>query len=200
MPTPSKVLVGVVAYRFQTYAGLSLSLGAAGQALARYPFHAHFTAVSNAIVDQARNELLRAATHGYDWLVMLDDDLTFDASMLGEVLSMANAYEECVVAGVRAPGTATGKSVVQPDYEPERGFCEVERIGGAVMVISMERLGALKWRPPHFMSRPQPDGSVYGEDYFFCDGVRENGGKVYCHHGFAVTNGPVHFPDPGTIS
>jgi hypothetical protein len=194
------VLVGLVAYRFQTYAGLSLALGAAGQALASYPFRADFTCASNAIVDEARNELLRVATHGYDYLIMLDDDVTFDAEMLGEVLSMTHAYGDCVVAGVRAPGSTTGKSVVQPDLGRKAGFSEVERVGGAAMFVSMARLHAVSWDPPFFRSQPLLDGTVYGEDYYFCDNVRRNGGKVYCHHSFAVGNGPVHFPHPGTFS
>ena len=201
MPTHKTVLVGVIAYRFQTYAGLSLSLGAAGQALARYPFVADFVSVSNTIVAQARNQVLSAATQAYDYAVMLDDDVTFDAKMLGEVLSIADAVETCTVAGVRAPHAKTGRSVVQPDLKDAKGFCPVERLGGAALFISMERLAALDWGDePYFKSTPRADGTLYGEDYFFCDKVREKGGHVYCHHLFEVGNGSSHFADPGTFS
>lgn len=201
MPTARKVLVGIIAYRFQTYAGLSLSLGAAGQALARYPFAADFVSVSNTIVAMARNEVLSVATQGYDYAVMLDDDVTFESSMLGEVLSLSEAYEDCVVAGVRAPHGSTGKSVVQPDLGDKVGFRSVERLGGAALFINMSRLHSLQWgEQPYFKSTPLPDGTLYGEDYFFCDRVRDKGGQVYCHHNYEVVNGSSQFRNPGAFS
>jgi len=188
--TPRKILIGLPAYRFTSYTGLTISLAAAMGQLHRYPLLSvcDFKAIGHVLIDECRNMLVQEAlTHEADWLLMLDDDASFEAIAPWELIMMAEAFG-ATVAGLPYPIRGTGEPCVEQLPEVRKGFKPCERIGAGVMAIDLAKLG--RWRP-WFISTPQPQGGSYSEDYYFCDQVREKGGSVFCDWRHPAGNGNV---------
>jgi len=181
-PSPGRVLIGLPAYRFTSYTGLTISLAAAMGQLHRYPSLAvcDFKAIGHVLIDECRNMLVQEALEAEaDWLLMLDDDVSFEAIAPWEMIQMAEAFG-ATVAGLPYPIRGTGEPCVEPPQEIRKGFRAVGRIGAGVMAINMSALVVIGYPRPWFISTPQPQGGSYSEDYFFCDQVRERGGTVFC--------------------
>ena len=191
----SPVYIGFPAFRLQTTAALTLAYGEARARLRDYPFEiVGSSAISTPIAPEGRNDLVEIATDAHaDWLIMVDDDASFAPEAFGELLSLAAAHDDCVVAGLPAPCTDRTLNV-QPSL-PDRGFSRVDRVGAAVMAIQLPRLRAIGFSRPWFAAIPRSHGPPYGADYRFCDLVRSHGGKVYCDPRYPAGNGCLTLDD-----
>jgi len=133
------------------------------------------------LIAKARNALVRMAQQtGADWILFVDDDMTFPMDALARLL----AHDKDIV-GVAACGRV-------PPYEiggvlaeqASSGLVEALRLGMGMMLVRMsvfDRTPA-PWFA-HSFEEPRtpenPDGEM-GEDYYFVRKALEHGARAYC--------------------
>jgi hypothetical protein len=145
-------------------------------------------------IHAARNKLIeQGLAWGADWIFMQDCDHSFPEDALLRLLAM-----RVPVAGINQPTrednpkpTATALNGSMSFTTRERGEAglveEVQRTGAAMLLVS--RLALEKIGPPWFAF---PMDREIGEDYFFCERVREAGIPIFVHHGVSWETGHAH--------
>ena len=132
-------------------------------------------------IDRSRNMAVqRAREAGADLLYMLDADVYAapTGSVLEHLVTTMREQRATVTAAVVMSRTGTEVNV-----EPARAFesYECDKIGTAMMLIDLHKLGELE-QPPGgwFQFRLLPDGIgiAAGEDVGFCQAVRSQGHRV----------------------
>jgi hypothetical protein len=156
-------------------------------------FSSNLARSRNSQVDEARKA-------GADYMVFIDDDMTFDSDSLYNLWRL----EEDIVSGLTVRkmypnkpscnniNPETGKHDVIPDIPPQ-GLISVDAVGTGFLMIKMsvyDRIDAAsagtlcvdaKNGKPYYAFAPKGE-SVTGEDYFFCAKARVAGirPKVDC--------------------
>ena len=144
------------------------------------PFDKEFVVATQGYhIAENRNWLaFKALNGGFDYLLMIDDDMTFPPCTLTKLLG-----HQKEVVGVAAR-SRTGENVVQmldgsvPKDLPKELF-ECLGVGTGVILIKVE---ILKYIPyPFFAFKSDINGvTVQGEDWSFCKKVKEKGYKIFC--------------------
>lgn len=180
-----KIILGVPAYRRQVVEGhipAALSLGAA--CYANKVRLENFLTVDSCFVEHSRNVLLhRAVAADTDWLLMLDADtyVPEGRQLLRMLLTAEHMGYQVVAAPVerRKHENVFNVPGVNPESWADK-LVEVERVGAACMGISIKWIKSCwpvqPWFTPIALTGPEP--VMRGEDFSFCDGVRDRGGKV----------------------
>jgi hypothetical protein len=163
----------------------------------------------SSIIAIARNNGIAMARElGADYLFYLDSDMVFPRRTLHRLL----AHEQDVVGALytkRIPpypllGAAVGR---QPSDAPP-GLIEMARIPTGCLLIKMTVFERLT--QPYFrFETDEASGSVTGEDYVFCDRVRQAGLRLWAdialsmeigHIGQQIHRLPDHLPAIGLPS
>jgi hypothetical protein len=151
---------------------------------------------SNAGIVQGRNQLATEfLDSGFDKLVFLDSDVTFE---LGSLLKLAHQPVDFVGGAYRLKREKVSYPVAWlPDPEKKGipltrcGLVQVEGVPTGFLALSRKVFETmLKERPRDitiqcghksyaFFQMPVMDGHLYGEDFFFCREWAELGGKIY---------------------
>lgn len=128
------------------------------------------------LITKARNQIAdRFLASGRDCLLFLDADLVFDAADMLRLLERP----EGVIGSAYVQKNGLGKFNVRP-LEPlneHDGAWECEGIATGFLKIS--RAAFLALDTPAYFESPVIDGETWGEDFFFCRKVREQGGTVW---------------------
>jgi hypothetical protein len=154
-----------------------------------------FFHVDSACVAHARNHLVyQAIEHGADWLLMMDAD-TFCIPQEGKLhpaipmLLTAQAHGAQVIAApvrrrrtesYNAAFAAAGTWLLVEPGDFAGKVVEVQRAGTAYMAIDLNWLRS-RWLLSPWFSMSFPESAEprwIGEDFSFCDTVRERGGQI----------------------
>ncbi len=150
---------------------------------------------SSSNVVRARTELARIALEwGADHLLWLDSDQTFPARALTRLLSIGQPIVGCNISTRAEP--------CQPNARDHAGrpiFTTAEAAaGGIVQEVGWLGFGLLLTAAEVFAKVPQPwflmpdeQGTIVGEDYYFCRQARAAGYKIYADHALSMQVGHI---------
>lgn len=158
-------------------------------------------------VASGRNELVRAFL-GHpkrpEWLLMLDSDMVFPATLVEDLVSVADPQVAPVVGGLCFAGGRSGQ--VRPtmsvmvgddppafevvwDYPPD-AMVGVDYTGAACLLMHrgvLERLGEKFADRAHpWFAESEFSGREYGEDVTFCMRLRALGVPIFVHTGIKI--------------
>jgi hypothetical protein len=162
--------------------------------------------------NQLANEFLKS---GFDRLFFLDADVTFEP---GALMKLAKSKADLVGGAYRFKKPEEEYPVgFLPDPEDkglqanESGHLEVEFLPGGFMAISRKVFETLIERNPArkyehqghhhhcFFEMPYLNGSLFGEDAYFCRSWREAGGQVFLDPELKLTHWDFNRPYEGHI-
>jgi len=195
-----RLAVGIPAYASKVSAGHLLQGGQLAWAWCRAGLPApFFITVDSCGVDKARNLLIaKSRDAGADWLLMCDADTYYPLpqaifEMLREGMRRNAAVIGAPVKMRKRPGYNVSrgeKYELVPEDEWRKQVIQVDRIGTAFTAIDLTWLTRAWPNSPWFkfehLEGPAPD--TIGEDYWFCNGVRQRGGLILADGRFE----PVH--------
>jgi hypothetical protein len=134
------------------------------------------------IVHQARCALVQDALNsGATHMMFMDSDHIFPKELIIKLASHDKEVVGVHCATKRAPIRSNcdgldGKRLTAPGA----GLQEVKRLGTGLMLVDLKVFK--KMRQPYFDFKWDKERGWIGEDYYFCDRVREQGFKVYVDH------------------
>lgn len=141
--------------------------------------------VSGVDVALSRNRLMENAKG--DYIFWADDDVLLPADVIPRLFRHDKDFVSGLYFSRRAPHFPQIHKVNKKnknrydsiiDYKKD-SLIEVDAVGGGCMLIKREVFDKLK--KPYFQYTPAGEKTLKkGEDYFFCDKVREAGMKIYC--------------------
>jgi hypothetical protein len=154
---------------------------------------------SSSLVPEARTLLAdRAIAWGANYLLWIDADHSFPDDALVRLLSL---NKDVVGANYVRRGRPTSPTARDGAGEPvwtteelakANSIQEVADIGLGFCLISMPVLHILKeMGHPLFMLPMSPDGKFFGEDYYFCELVRNAGYLIHVDHALSWHVGHV---------
>ena len=178
--------------------------------------------VVNSLVYDARNKLaMEAIREGFDYILWIDSDMTFDGDALMRLLEDAEAGREYVsglcfsrklptvpVLCKKLTWEQKGDSGIVHDQSlyldyPKDEIFEVDASGAAFCLV---KVSLIKEVAEHFRMSPFHPLPFMGEDYSFCWRVKQLGKKMYCdsrvkigHVGTFIYNEPVYLEQIGCI-
>lgn len=158
------------------HADFALSL--AGLCAVAHPLDVVVVNPKSSIVAQARNNgVARAQEVGADVLLFLDSDMVFPANTLIRLLAHRKAIVGAVYTKRLPPYELLGQPVDGAGLSQD-GLAEMVRMPTGCLLIAMSVFERLK--PPFFrFGCDEAAGTILGEDYAFCDAVRQNGMQIW---------------------
>lgn len=173
---------------------------------------------SNAGIAQGRNQLATEfMDSGFDRLVFLDSDVTFEP---GTLVKLAYQPADFVAGCYRLKREKESYPIAwlpDPDKKGlqanEFGLLQVEGVPTGFLALSRNVFQTLLDRHPDreltiqcghkaycFFQMPLVDGHLYGEDFYFCREWLESGGKIYLDPELHLTHWDFNpTPHPGHI-
>lgn len=141
--------------------------------------------MGTSVLPKAREGALRhAIALGFTHILFLDDDMAFQPSLLGDLLS---AQKDVVGVNYVSKSMQNQKQMVHDlDGEPvsskdKIGLEEIGWLGFGAVLISLAAVKNIE--APLFEMRWMPERNDFiGEDYYFCGKVRAHGVKIYVDH------------------
>ena len=134
----------------------------------------------SSIVAQARNkgvEMAQQAAVDYIWFV--DSDMTFPQTALLRLLIHQKDIVGATYVKRVPPFPLLGTPLdPQPD-DHDAGLIEMTRIPTGCLLIRMSVFERLT-KPYFYFGVDKETGAILGEDYLFCDRVREQGLRIWC--------------------
>lgn len=135
--------------------------------------------------------VVQAQKNKSDYLLFVDDDMTFPADTLERLLAHGkdvigvNSYSRCLPLSSTVGLMDKKGEYMHPDKHtawemqiPE-GLFEAYFVGAGIMLIDMSVFGKIK--KPHFTFTYDKNGQViHGEDGNFCNQVKKAGMHVWC--------------------
>lgn len=120
----------------------------------------------------------KALREGCDYLLFIDDDMTFPPDTLERLLEHDKPVVGVYSYSRKLPLTPTVKFAGEPPTERPTELFECEQVGMGVALIDCELFRTLN--APWFKFETSPTGlTIEGEDGFFCNKVREKH-SVWC--------------------
>lgn len=154
-----------------------------------------FCRCSSSNVVRARTELVRVALEwGADQLLWLDSDQTFPARTLTRLLSIGQPIVGCNISTRAEPCQPNardhaGRPVFTTSDDAARGIVqEVGWIGFGVLLTAAEIFAKL---PQPWFLMPDEQGTIMGEDYYFCRQARAAGYRIYADHALSMQVGHI---------
>lgn len=163
----------------------------------------------SSIVAIARNNgVATAQQFGADYLFFLDSDMVFPRRTLHRLLAHGQDVVGALYTKRIPPYSLLGTTLdVQPPDAPA-GLIEMARIPTGCLLIKMTVFDRLT-RPYFRFAADEATGDVIGEDYVFCDLVRQTGLRIWSdvalsmeigHIGQQIHRLPDHLPAAETAS
>lgn len=203
-----KLAIGCPAYRGQVdvnHIPQVVSIFASQLAVHNRVSWGGFFSADSACVAHARNHLVYGAMGaGADWLLMVDADTYCvpEGARVHPAIPMLLTAEAHGAAVIAAPVQRrrsksyncslkladTWVLVEKQDFEGK--VIEADRLGTAYMAIDLNWLRS-KWSSPPWFTMDFPkrgEPAWIGEDFLFCDGVRDLGGKLLIDGRFEPTH------------
>jgi glycosyltransferase involved in cell wall biosynthesis len=150
----------------------------------------HFLNIKSSNICLSRNRAVAAAQEAEaEYLLFLDSDMSFPVDALSRLLSSMQAYQCAVVGANYVMRQSPFKSLVyalpnevDKEITQVNGICEVAKLPTGLMLIDMKVFNKLKKPYFRFPYREESEGieaTMGGEDYYFCDAVRAQGGRIF---------------------
>jgi hypothetical protein len=150
---------------------------------------------SSSNVVRARTELARIALDwGADHLLWLDSDQTFPARTLTRLLSIGQPIVGCNISTRAEPCQPNardhaGRPVFTTPEAAAGGIVqEVGRLGFGVLLTAAELFAKM---PQPWFLMPDEQGTIMGEDYYFCRQARAAGYRIYADHALSMQVGHI---------
>jgi GT2 family glycosyltransferase len=154
-----------------------------------------FCRCSSSNVVRARTELARIALEwGADHLLWLDSDQTFPPNTLARLLSTGQAIVGCNISTRAEPCQPTARDPsgrlvhTTPEEAARNVLQEVGSIGFGVLLTAAELFAKL---PRPWFLMPDDQGTIIGEDYYFCRQARAAGYRIYVDQGLSMQIGHI---------
>lgn len=134
----------------------------------------------SSIVAIARNNAVALAQRaGVDYLWFVDSDIIFPPTALLRLL----IHQQDVVGATYVkrvpPHPVLGTALNPQPVDPPPGLLEMVRIPTGCLLIRMSVFERLA-KPYFYFGVNEADGDIIGEDYLFCDNVRNAGLRIWC--------------------
>jgi GT2 family glycosyltransferase len=145
----------------------------------------------SSIVAEARNGAVqRAQEMGCDHMLFLDSDMVFPRDTLHRLLLHRKDIVGATYTKRVSPYSLLGAAMeAEPTSNPQ-GLTEMRRIPTGCLLIRMAVFDALS--QPYFrFVTDEASGAIIGEDYVFCDRVREAGFGIWCDAALSLEIGHV---------
>ena len=192
------VVVGIPAYDSKILITAAVSLLGLGVVSRNYGFRVSAISIpGNAIIEQARNDLVEKFLHIHDGtdFMMLDADISFVPEDVAKLLMLTAKYDiACGAYPMKREGepyritfeeNEDGNIVMMDDRYPS-----VERIGTGFMMVRRHVFSAMMPFTPNYYNKKENrrkplffeagvfDDEYVGEDYRFCDLVKKAGMNI----------------------
>lgn len=135
--------------------------------------------------------VVQAQKNGSDYLLFVDDDMTFPAGTLSRLLSHdkdvvgVNSYSRCLPLSSTVGLMDKNGEYMHPDKHTEwemqipDGLFKAYFVGAGVLLIKMTVFNKIK--KPYFQFTTDKNGQIiHGEDGYFCNKVKKAGMDVWC--------------------
>lgn len=135
--------------------------------------------------------VVQAQRNGSDYLLFVDDDMTFPADTLNRLLAHnkdvigVNSYSRCLPPSSTVGLMDKKGEYMHPDKHTEwemqipDGLFKAYFVGAGVLLIDMKVFEKIK--KPYFHFTTDKNGQIiHGEDGYFCNQVKKAGMDVWC--------------------
>lgn len=196
------IFIALPAYDFKVSLKLAISLARFAQAAPKHGIDIQIGSICGcSVVSRARNLLAQDMLDSKcDYLLFIDSDINFEPEAIFRLMAWASDPKKGVVAAVPRTRSETKTYIANLDYDENReltmnsmGLVRAERVATAFMIVRREVFETLdkahpEWRyydnrsgrtlPCMFDFQLTEEGYI-GEDFLFCDRVREHGFDVW---------------------
>lgn len=187
-----RVLIGTPSHSRRVHIDYTASVVESIRHLRDYGIEVEIGFRSSSILPMIRCQLIMAALcQGFSHLLLIDDDVGWDADTPARLL----AHERDVVGCVVQASDGASHNIAHPRPAPDApGLLEVDAIGTAYLLLSRHCLERMETAYPGRAFEFVHDGEqTIGEDFTFCCRWRGLGGRVFAdpvprirHHGHAI--------------
>ncbi|WP_298952697.1 hypothetical protein [uncultured Methylobacterium sp.] len=134
----------------------------------------------SSIVADGRNIGVRAAQDGQaEYVLFLDSDMTFPKDTLLRLLMRDVDVIGATYSRRTPPLRPLGETLPQQPADAPAGLVEMSRMPTGCLLVRTSVFRRL--REPYFRYRIDEDhGRIIGEDYDFCDRIRDLGIRIWC--------------------
>ncbi len=135
--------------------------------------------------------VVQAEKNGSDYLLFIDDDMTFLPNSLEELLAHkvdvvgVNSYSRCLPLSSTVGLMNANGEYMSPDKHTEwemqipPTLFKAYFVGAGIMLIDMKVFARIE--KPYFVFTTDENGQIVnGEDGYFCDKVKKAGMEVWC--------------------
>ena len=145
----------------------------------------------SSIVAEARNGAVqRAQEMGCDHMLFLDSDMVFPRDTLHRLLLRRKDIVGATYTKRVSPYSLLGTAMEAEPISDPQGLAEMRRIPTGCLLIRMAVFDALS--QPYFrFVTDEASGVIIGEDYVFCDRVRDAGFHIWCDAALSLEIGHV---------
>jgi hypothetical protein len=134
----------------------------------------------SSIVAIARNNgVAMAREAGADYLLFLDSDMVFPRSTLLRLLLHGKDIVGATYAKRVPPYSPLGEMLADGPVGDDAGLVEMARLPTGCILLRTAVFDSLS-RPYFHFGVEQETGNIVGEDYVFCDRVRQAGHRIWC--------------------
>lgn len=155
----------------------------------------------SSILAGAKNIAVKESLNwGADYILLLSGDITFPNNALHQLLSYKKDIIGATYPKPVAPYNLLGIADDNQDQaELEKGLLKMRYMPGGFLLIKTEVFKKLDPNMPHFYYDVFQD-DVMGDDFVFCDRVRELGYDIWCDTNLSAEIGRIgqrvyHMPD-----
>jgi len=147
----------------------------------------------SSLLPRARQELVDDARKlGFDYLLFLDDDMIFPASVFDDLVAHGKtiAAANCVVRSAQQPRFTASRDGQFLNSARLTGISQADKVGSAVMLLDLRNFGSdtgglfeVPW--------DEAKKAYHGEDYTFCRKMREQGVAIWIDHDLSKKIGHI---------
>ncbi|MFT8450774.1 MAG: hypothetical protein ABF675_01000 [Zymomonas mobilis] len=155
----------------------------------------------SSVLASAKNITVKESLQwGADYILFLSGDITFPSDILYRLLAHGKDIIGVTYPKPIAPYNLLGISDDSQDQEAlEKGLLKMRYMPGGCMLVKTEIFKKLDPNLPHFYYDVFQD-DVMGDDFVFCDRVRELGYDIWCDTNLSAEIGRIgqrvyHMPD-----
>ncbi len=148
----------------------------------KVPNHTRVVSYERVMIDSARNLIAEKALEGgYDWILYLDDDMTFSPDIFFNLAS----YDKDIIGALAFKREQPFEPCVYKKREDgnmysvfPKKMMDVDAIGSAGLLIKTDVLKKIEF--PWFETGYNSDKEHFSVDFDFCRKAKEAGFKIWC--------------------
>lgn len=138
-----------------------------------------FSNMASIVAEGRNNGVACAQEVGADFLLFLDSDMTFPRNTLRRLLGHARDVVGATYSTRGSPFKELGVTLQPKPADAPPGLMEMTRMPTGCLLIRMAVFERLS-KPYFRFGVDEACGGLIGEDYLFCDRVRDSGLRIWC--------------------